>query len=80
MNKEAGVVTGLVELTAISPIDGRYRKKVEELAPYASEMALIKTRVEVEARYLVALSEVGVVRPLGEEEGETSCSWAKFEF
>ena len=61
----------LTPLTAISPIDGRYREKVEDLAPYASEMALIKTRVEVEARYLVALSEVGLARPLTDQERET---------
>ena len=59
---------GLTELTAISPLDGRYRSRVEDLAPYASEMALIKTRVEVEARYLVGLSEVGLVRPLADQE------------
>ena len=35
----------LSELTAISPIDGRYRNKVKELAPYFSEEALIKYRV-----------------------------------
>lgn len=58
----------LTPLTAISPIDGRYRDRVEELAPFASEMALIKTRVEVEARYLVGLSEVGLVRPLAGQE------------
>lgn len=60
----------LTELTAISPLDGRYRDKVEDLAPFASEMALIKTRVEVEARYLVALSEVGLIRPLTDQERE----------
>ncbi len=62
---------GLTELTAISPLDGRYRNRVEDLAPYASEMALIKTRVEVEARYLVALSDVGIVRQLSDDERET---------
>ena len=34
-------------LTAISPVDGRYRNKVEALAPYYSEFALIKYRVRV---------------------------------
>lgn len=61
----------LTELTAISPLDGRYRNRIEDLAPFASEMALIKTRVEVEARYLVGLSEVGLVRPLADQERET---------
>src|SRR3989344_8978862 len=58
----------LTPLTAISPLDGRYRSRVEDLAPFASEMALIKTRVEVEARYLVGLSEVGLLRPLADQE------------
>ena len=54
----------LTELTAITILDGRNRPDVAELAPYVSEFGIIKTRVEVEARYLVALSDVGVVRPL----------------
>lgn len=58
----------LTHLTAISPLDGRYRSRIEDLAPFASEMALIKTRVEIEARYLVGLSEVGLVRPLADQE------------
>lgn len=58
----------LTPLSAISPIDGRYREKVKELAPYFSEAGLIRTRVEVEARYLVALSDIGVVRPLTTKE------------
>ena len=35
-------------LTAVSPIDGRYRSKTEALAPYFSEYALMKYRVRVE--------------------------------
>ena len=54
----------LNQLTAISPLDGRYREKVAELSSYISEMALIKTRIEVEAKYLIALSEAGLVRKL----------------
>jgi len=45
-------------LNAISPIDGRYRNKVEKLAPYFSEEALIKYRVQVEIEYFIALCEV----------------------
>ena len=45
-------------LTAISPIDGRYRNKTEELAPYFSEYALIKYRVHVEVEYFIALCEI----------------------
>lgn len=43
-------------LTAISPIDGRYRSKVENLASYFSEYALIKYRVLVEIEYFLALT------------------------
>ena len=45
------------ELLCISPIDGRYRSKVAELAPFYSEFALIRYRVRVEAEYLVALAK-----------------------
>ncbi|SFN76334.1 adenylosuccinate lyase [Bizionia echini] len=45
-------------LNAISPIDGRYRNKVEKLAPYFSEEALIKYRVQVEIEYFIALCEI----------------------
>lgn len=44
-------------LTAISPVDGRYRNKAENLAAYFSEYALIKYRVQVEIEYLITLSE-----------------------
>jgi adenylosuccinate lyase len=45
-------------LNAISPIDGRYRNKVNELAAYFSEEALIKYRVMVEVEYFIALCEL----------------------
>ncbi len=45
-------------LTAISPIDGRYRGKTEPLANYFSEYALIKYRVRVEIEYFIALCEL----------------------
>jgi adenylosuccinate lyase len=45
-------------LTAISPIDGRYRDKVAELGDYFSEFALIKYRVFVEVEYFIALTEI----------------------
>ena len=44
-------------LTAISPVDGRYRNKAENLAAYFSEYALIKYRVQVEIEYFITLSE-----------------------
>ena len=48
----------LSALTAISPVDGRYRGKTEALASYFSEFALIRYRVRVEAEYFCALAEV----------------------
>ena len=45
----------LTELTAISPVDGRYRNKVEELDKYFSEYALIKYRIYVEIEYFIEL-------------------------
>ena len=47
-------------LTAISPIDGRYRSKVEALGNYFSEYALIKYRVLVEIEYFIALTELDI--------------------
>lgn len=47
-------------LQAISPIDGRYRSKVDTLAPFFSEFALIRYRVLVEIEYFIALSESGI--------------------
>lgn len=51
----------LTELTAISPVDGRYRNKCERLDEYFSEYALIRYRVKVEVEYFIALCEI----PLG---------------
>jgi len=45
-------------LTAISPVDGRYRRAGKELAAYFSEYALIKYRVRVEVEYFIALCEI----------------------
>lgn len=45
-------------LTAISPIDGRYRGKTERLADYFSEYALMKYRVRVEVEYFITLCEL----------------------
>ena len=46
------------ELTAVSPIDGRYRGKTSQLADYFSEYALIKYRVRVEIEYFITLCEL----------------------
>lgn len=47
----------MTTLDAISPIDGRYRGKVEQLASYFSEKALIRYRVRVEIEYFIALMQ-----------------------
>lgn len=48
----------LTQLTAISPVDGRYRGKTEHLDRYFSEYALIRYRVKVEIEYFIALCEL----------------------
>jgi len=50
----------LNQLTAISPIDGRYRSKTELLSDFFSEFGLIKYRVQVEVEYFIALCEAGI--------------------
>jgi adenylosuccinate lyase len=50
----------LSPLFAISPVDGRYRNKVDELATYFSEFGLIKYRVLVEVEYFIALCEAKI--------------------
>jgi len=58
------------KLLAINPLDGRYTDKTSELAEFVSEYALIKYRVEVEIKYLLALSKIGVVRKINKAEQE----------
>ncbi len=62
------LIEPLNELNAITPLDGRYRSRIKDLIPYSSEDALIRTRVEIEARYLIALSEEELVRSLSSQE------------
>jgi adenylosuccinate lyase len=50
----------LNKLTAISPVDGRYRSKTELLSEYFSEFGLIKYRVMVEVEYFIALCKAGI--------------------
>lgn len=64
-------------LTAITPLDGRYRKKIEQLSLYFSEFSLIKTRFEIEAKYLVALSDAKVIRSLTTYERKTLENFAE---
>jgi adenylosuccinate lyase len=53
-----GIKMELNSLTALSPVDGRYRHKVEELAGYFSEFGLIRYRLMVEIEYFIALCEL----------------------
>lgn len=57
-----------MSLQAISPIDGRYRSKVESLASYFSEASLIRYRVLIEVEYFIALGESGIsqLQPLND--------------
>lgn len=57
-------------LTAISPVDGRYRGKVEALGRYFSEYALIRYRVQVEIEYFIALCELPLVQLAGFDKGQ----------
>src|SRR3989344_3092694 len=55
-------------LLAISPLDGRYREKVERLSEFFSENALFRGRVEVECRYLEKLSDKNIIRKFSAKE------------
>lgn len=57
-------------LNAVSPIDGRYRSKITELAPFLSEYGLFKYRVWIEIEYFIALSKTDIkqFRPLTDAE------------
>jgi adenylosuccinate lyase len=55
----------LTELSAISPIDGRYRNKVEELAPFFSEFGLIRYRVFIEIEYFIELCQLNLTELSG---------------
>ncbi len=58
----------LDKLTAISPVDGRYRGKTEPLAAYFSEYALIKYRVRVEVEYFITLCELPLPQLAGMDQ------------
>ena len=59
-------------LLSISPLSGRYRQKVIELEKHTSEYALIKTRIEIEVKYLLALSKIKVVNLSSSEKKKLS--------
>ena len=56
-------------LTAVSPVDGRYRGKTEPLADYFSEYALIRYRVRVEVEYFIMLCEMPLPQLKGVDKG-----------
>ena len=71
----------LSSLTAISPIDGRYRGKVEVLENYYSEYALIRYRVKVDIEYFIALCKLPLPQLAGVDHalfGELRDIYAKF--
>lgn len=71
----------LSSLTAISPIDGRYRGKVEILENYYSEYALIRYRVKVEIEYFIAICKLPLPQLAGVDHalfGELRDIYAKF--
>jgi len=61
----------LNKLNALSPVDGRYAGKVDELRPIFSEFGLIKARVTVEVRWLQALSEKNDIAEVPQFSDET---------
>lgn len=60
----------LNSLTAISPVDGRYRKQTESLSSYFSEFALIRYRVLMEIEYFIALAELPLPQLKGKINAE----------
>ena len=60
----------LNNLTAVSPIDGRYHSKTAPLAEYFSEYALIRYRVRVEIEYFIALCRLPLPQLEGMPAGE----------
>lgn len=62
-------IMNLCPLTAVSPIDGRYRSKAEALDAYYSEFALIRYRVKVEVEYFIALCEIPLPQLAGVDNG-----------
>jgi adenylosuccinate lyase len=66
-------------LHAISPVDGRYRRQVEDLASYFSEAGLMRYRVRVEVAYLLHLAQHGIVTlPEAASESMLNGLWQNF--
>ena len=62
----------MTQLTALSPIDGRYASKADSLRPYLSEFGLIKARVTVEIRWLQSLAENHAIAELAAFDNDTN--------
>jgi adenylosuccinate lyase len=69
----------LSALTAISPVDGRYRRQVEALAPYFSELGLIRYRVRIEVEYFIALCEWPIPQLSGVDASQFAILRALYE-
>lgn len=67
----------LSTLNALSPLDGRYAKKVDNLRQYFSEFALIRFRVEVEIKWLISLSDEKAIKEVSELSKSTRESLQK---
>ena len=65
-------------LAAVSPLDGRYADRTAPLSPYASESALMRARVRVEAEYLIALADLDAT-PVALSDGERADLRALYE-
>ncbi|MBO0949982.1 adenylosuccinate lyase [Fibrella forsythiae] len=68
-----------MSLTAISPIDGRYAKQVSALAPYFSELGLIRYRVRIEIEYFIALCELPLPQLAGVDKATYPALRALYE-
>ncbi|HEX2549495.1 MAG TPA: adenylosuccinate lyase [Gammaproteobacteria bacterium] len=61
----------ITTITAISPLDGRYHEKIQDLRPIFSEFGLMKFRVLVEIRWLIQLCETGKIAELPKLDGKS---------
>ena len=68
----------LNSLTALSPIDGRYRQQVGNLSAYFSEFALMQYRVRVEIEYFIALSQQKLFKLEGKKASQLRKLYAEF--
>ena len=69
----------MTHLHALSPLDGRYAKRLDPLRPLLSEAGFMRHRVEVEVEWLLALSDLGLkeLRPFSATSRETARAWVR---